>query len=59
MTITEFAIGTLRLAGIVAPVWITAHLLRIAYVRVRGAIGALVEAVLGSACCWSGPSCWG
>ncbi len=48
MTVTQFGVGLVRLAGIVAPAVVAAHLLRRRYLNVDGALGVLAEMVLAS-----------
>jgi hypothetical protein len=46
MTVGWFCIATLRLAAIVLPAWVIAHVLRARLLRAGGAVDALMEAVL-------------
>jgi hypothetical protein len=46
MTVGWFCLAALRLAAIVLPAWVIAHVLRARFLRDRGATAALVEVVL-------------
>jgi hypothetical protein len=46
MTIGWFSVAMLRLAAIVLPAWVIAHVLRLRFLRASGAVAALAEAVL-------------
>jgi hypothetical protein len=48
MTAAQFIVGLARLAGIVAPAAVVAHLVRRRYLSVDGSLGVLAEAVLAS-----------
>jgi hypothetical protein len=48
MTVVQFAVGFVRLSGMVAPAAFVAHLLRRRYLSIDGALGVLAEMVLTS-----------
>jgi hypothetical protein len=48
MTVAQWVVGLVRLAGVVAPAALAAHLLRRRYLSVAGSLGVLAELVLTS-----------